>query len=449
MKMTKKEFDAQVELAGKLTGEAREAFVANLKSAQVVDTDSEGNEVVTAIQLMDIPAAPVAKAAEPQDAAKQTTIKAAPVRPEPEVKIEVVTQKSKRFSEGLKAHRFGMFWKAQFGDAKAAEYCRDHGIVAKHNSFQDTVGGVLVPDEFRADIITLLSEYGAARRLAEVVPMSRDTLQTPKLTSNLTAFRVGQGQSGTNSNNAFNLVTLNAKKIMAATTFTKELVSDAAVNLGDYIAERLAYAIASREDLDVIAGTGSSTNGGITGYTTRLTNINGVDDGGGLVLAAGNQWSEITLANFHSVIGRVPSYAFQFGGPSWCMSRSFYYQVAHRLAYAAGGVFAAEIVNGVASERFLGYPVIFTDAMPQAEANSQVAALFGNFRAAAVFGDRQTVETETAMSGTTTLADGTSVDLFLTDQYGIKSVVRNDFVFHDAGTSTQAGAVVGLITQAS
>jgi HK97 family phage major capsid protein len=449
MKLSKKEFAEQAKLAGKLEGDARDAFVANLKSAQVIDTDSEGNEVAVTVELLDIPQ-PEKKAAEPKVEIKAPQPASLPVRPTtaPEPVVEHITGKSAVFKDNRAAYRFGQFLKAQAGHKSASEWCDANGLSLKHNSFQDAAGGFLVPDEFRAQIITLVSEYGVARQLGELVPMQRDTLSTPKLASNLTASFVGQANSGTTSNNAFTSVNLSAKKVMALTTATRELLEDSPISVVDFVGQRIAYAIALREDSAVVSGDGTATHGGINGLTNRLSTINGIDDGGGLVLGSGNLWSELVLNDFTSVQGRLPSYAWQFGGPSWLCSRSFFYGVMKRLAYNSGGTTPVDITSGNIVEQFLGRPVLFTDAMPSTQANSQIACLFGNFRAAATFGDRRQLASEIATTGTVSIG-GSSVDLFATDQVAVKATTRFDYVFHDTGDASTAGAVVGLITAAS
>ncbi len=279
------------------------------------------------------------------------------------------------------------------------------------------------------------------RRESNVVPMRSDLHTRPRRTGGLTASFVGEGVAGTKSAKTWDAVNLSAKKIITLAIASTELIEDAVISVGDDLAGEIVYAFSQKEDDCGFNGDGSSTYGGIQGITSKLVTINGVDDGGGLVVATGNNYSEFVLSDFNKTVARCPSYARR--NAKWYCSPTFNDAVMQRLALAVGGATASDVLDG-GRLRFLGYPVVLCENLPTTEANSQVACLFGDLRKSSDFGDRRQTAITFATTGT---VDG--IDLFSTDQVGIRGTQRFDINNHDLGSATVAGPIVGLITAAS
>ena len=336
-----------------------------------------------------------------------------------------------------RAYRFGKWFKGVIvGDPASKQWCNDNGVQIKALSEgTNYLGGYLVPPEFSTDIIDLREQYGVARRVARVVPMGSDTLSIPRRTGGLTAYFVNEAATITDSSKTWDQVNLVAKKLAALSLWSSELNEDAMISIGDDLAGEIAYACSNKEDECYFNGDGTSTYGGITGVRQRLIDVFTTSGGTGLLVAAGNAYSEITLANFHSVLGALPLYAR--GGAVWVMSSTFFDTVAHRLQTAAGGNVVADIAAG-GQQRFLGYPVVLSQVMPVTEGNSQVCALLGNFRLGSVFGDRRMLS----------LALSTEYK-FAEDQLAIRGTQRFDIKIHDVGVSGTAGPIVGMITASS
>ena len=353
----------------------------------------------------------------------------------------------------LKAYRFGM-WSlaAMAGNQRATKYCQESGIplvwrndeTRGQTEGSNVGGGYLVPEEFLNDMIDLRVSYGIFRANAKTIPMKGDTTSRMRRTGGLTAYFVGEAAAGTESSKTWDRVSLIAKKIMALTLVSSELDEDAVINIGDDLAGEIAYAFAYKEDICGFNGDGTSTYGGIVGARQRLLNVNTVAPtaGGGLILAAGNAYSEITPANLNSVVGVLPTYARR--NAKWFCSPLFYNSVMERLLVAAGGNTMAQLIDGTLQRRILGYQVIETEVMPVAEANSQVCLLFGDLYLAADFGARRDITiawSDSAVVG--------SVSTFETDQRAVRGTARFDINVHDVGTVSTAGPIVGLITAAS
>jgi len=331
------------------------------------------------------------------------------------------------------------------GSQKHASWATDHGLEIKAQVESiNTAGGFLVPPEFSSRLIDLREEYGVFRMNSYQEPMKSDTKTVPRRTGGVQAYFVGEGVAGTESQMAGDLISLVAKKVMAIVLRSSEVDEDALVNFGDVLAGEIAYAFAEKEDLCGFNGDGTAPYGGIIGIRTRLKNLSATRANiAGLVVAGGNLWSEITLANLMAVKARLPAYAYRRGTPKWFTSQSFWAGVMEPLALAAGGVTAAEIAKGK-EPRFLGYPVEPSEVFPHVAANADIPLIFGDLKLSSTFGDRRQM----------TLSTSTEYK-YAEDMVAIKGTARFDINNHDVGNesatpaSRVAGPVVGLLTAAS
>jgi len=336
-----------------------------------------------------------------------------------------------------------------FNNEKAKKQLDDRGIELEKftedrekamGSDVDTTGGILVPSELIPSIILLIERYGIYRQDALEYPMGSGESLAPKLASGLTVYCPGAGVAPTDSDLAFQGVGMNAKKWMTLTYLDSELDEDSAIAIGELIGFMIGWAFAKKEDEVGFLGDGTSTYFGHVGIAGALRAVDAtIGNIKSLVVAAGNAYSEITLANFETLLGTVPDYADDGNLKHYC-SRLFYYSVMVKLAMAAGGANATEILAGSVSRQktFLGYPVRFTPAMPKAEANSQVCNVFGNLKLGAYIGDRRkmTIDRSTEFK-------------FSTDQVAIRGTERVAPTVHGVGDTTDAGPICGLITAAS
>ena len=353
----------------------------------------------------------------------------------------------------VRAYRFGMWAMAMISEtgsipyrnSAAVAYCRDNGLLAAAHGEggADTTGAhVLVPDEFGTDLILLRERYSVARQLFNVVPMSSDTKTEPRQLSGLTAYFTAENAAITESQMSFDNITLVAKKLAVITRMSNELNADNVLGLADRLIGEIAYAFAYKEDDCAFNGTGTSTYGGITGARTRMDELT-AGTAPGLIAGSGNLWSELTLADFNKVVGALPNYA-DVPGAGWVCHKTFEHSVMQKLAYAAGGVLASEIVNGIRRNTFLGYPVYTSQIFPSTEANSQIPVLFGAFNLAAMFGTRGG---ESIAFSTEATVGGQS--MWERDQIGVRGTERFDVVVHDYGSNSTAGPIVGLETAGS
>ncbi len=348
------------------------------------------------------------------------------------------------------AKNFGMFILSEIhGRKAAADYLDGLGIERKHivadkvkamGEDVDTTGGILVPTEFIPHLILLIEKYGVYRRNALEWPMSGAEALAPKLSSGLTVYCPGGGTEPTKSDLAFRAVGLQAKKWMTLTQIDSELDEDAAIAIGEVVGFMIGQAFAQKEDSVGFLGDGTETYFGHVGITGALRAVDAtIGNIKSLVVASGNAYSEIVLTDFEGLIGTLPDYADN-GDAKWYAHRYFYMTIMVKLALAAGGTSATEIIagRGVREKTFLSYPVEFTQVMPKAEANSQICTIFGNLKLGAYMGDRRKLT-----------IDKSKEAYFTTDQIGIRGTERVAPTVHGVGDTTDAGPITALITAAS
>jgi HK97 family phage major capsid protein len=441
-------------------GETRFAQAKNLYLEGVIVTDAEGNPLAPeniAYEVKIMPAAVETDAAstdempkeeEPAKALRETVksaiaaeLKAVNTMPNvTSTDTYKITGKAKFLASNDEAYRFGRFIMAARGHRKSADWCAANGLVTKgHTESVNSAGGFLVPDEFESSLISLRERYGVFRRNAKIVPMTSDTKRMPRRKSTLTAYAIGEAAPGTESEQVFDQVNLVAQKFMVLTTASNELNEDAIVNLGDDIANEIAYAFALKEDECGFTGTGTSTFGGIVGVEQALIDVDGtIANIKGLFDPTPTTWATLSLGDLNATMALLPAYA-DSPNCKWYCSKPFYHNVMERLAYAAGGVTAREVKDGVATPVFFGYPVEFVQVMDRTSTTSSIPVLFGDLGMAAYFGDRR--QTSIAFSDS-------ALNAFEQDEIAVRGTERFDIKVANVGDTVEAGPIVGLYLSA-
>lgn len=271
---------------------------------------------------------------------------------------------------------------------KDAEIYKFKGQVEYDNS----AGGYLVPEDFMASVILIREKAGGAHMLAQQVDMGRDTLTMPREYQGLTFYTPGEGGAITESQIAGNNVKLTATKRAALARYSSEVYNDAALNIADRIINWGVYGLEADLENAFINGNATSTywlQSGL-GYTLqKLVSDNGTwatdaANASGIVVGAGNAWSELTQANMDEVVGRridmdMPSPDY------WVVSQAFWANVMVKMVRAAGGA-VYEVIQGLPAKQFNGAPVITTPKMPKTQGNSQFCAFYGAIGAASMVG---------------------------------------------------------------
>jgi HK97 family phage major capsid protein len=319
--------------------------------------------------------------------------------------------------------------------ARAAEVLKKDYPDVHVRAMDSATDGALIQPEFSSRLVRLIEQFGVFEANAFIMPMGGDTLSFLRRTGGMSVFLVGENTAGTGSDPSHGNVLLTAKEWGTLTYVPRTLEEDAFAQIGELIAVEISQAMAEKTDDIGFNGDGTATYFGIVGVRQRLLTVNGVDDGGGLVLGAGNLYSELTLANHEKVMGTLPTYAA--GNAKWYCSRLYFFTVMATLMNAAGGVTAGEI-EGKRRLLFGGDPVEISQKMPRVTANSQVCCLYGDLRQAATVGRRRGVTIESSRDYK-----------FAERQITYLGTQRKAINVHEVGTATTAGPIVGLITAAS
>lgn len=338
------------------------------------------------------------------------------------------------------AYRAGQWCKAViFGDEQAARWCRDHGmqVVRATNAEQRVLTGVgagqsvVVPDEMVLPMINLQEQYGMARRMCYVHPMSSDTATVPRRASGVTAYFVGREGAPTANDPGMDNINLTAKNVATETRLSNDYADDSAINLADFVVNEHAIAFATKEDECLINGDGSSTYGGIVGLRTLLldsTLAGGVDGASGIDTLA-----EITATDLRNVMAALPD--FPGINPVWICSKYAQNTVFGRLTDAAGGNTKRDVAAKM-PDQYAGYDIATSPTMPKVatDLSNVVMVLFGDLRMGVVFGDRRRF---------TLMVDPYS--LSSNQQTKLISSQRFDINCHGIGDTSLAGPIVSLI----
>lgn len=355
--------------------------------------------------------------------------------------------KLKAFKNDEDAYTAGMFLLATIGrnapgrpqvnamGERAGKWLIERGIdiyTRAQNEGAATAGGYLVIPAFEQAIIDLRETYGTFRRHVGVTPMQSDTQSQPVRTGGLTAYWVNEAAQITESEKTWGQVTLSAKKLAALSKFSSELSEDAIISIADDLAREMAYAFAIAEDSAGWNGDGTSTYGGIIGVRTKI--ILAAYAGSIYTPASGfDTFAEITKGDLEGVMGKLPKYVT---APKWYCSQPAYVNMLLRLATASGGVTAGEMVNGVMTYNYMGFPVEIDQTLPTAltDISDTAMAFFGDLSLACKMGERRGI--------TIGLSDQRYWEY---DQIGIRATERVDIVVHSLGTDTVAGPIIALV----
>ena len=131
----------------------------------------------------------------------------------------------------------------------------------------DTEGGYLVPDEFERTLIEALTEENIFRGLAKVITTSSGDRKIPVVTSKGTAAWIDEEGTITDTDDAFNQVSIGAYKLATMIKVSEELLNDSVFNLEAYIAKEFGRRIGNKEEEAFFTGDGSGKPTGLLAAT--------------------------------------------------------------------------------------------------------------------------------------------------------------------------------------
>ncbi len=131
----------------------------------------------------------------------------------------------------------------------------------------DTEGGYLVPDEFELTLVEALTEENIFRGLAKVITTSSGDRKIPVVASKGTASWIDEEGTITDTDDAFNQVSIGAYKLATMIKVSEELLNDSAFRLEPYISTEFARRIGNKEEEAFFIGDGSGKPTGLLAAT--------------------------------------------------------------------------------------------------------------------------------------------------------------------------------------
>ncbi|MEL7088521.1 MAG: phage major capsid protein, partial [Planctomycetota bacterium] len=314
-----------------------------------------------------------------------------------------VEKAEKRAYNGVKQYRgafgsedaargFGLMVVGKFADdsqkrswaqeALAADHKSLHDQLVKNKVFTTTTADAVIPEVWLSTMEDLLDTHGVFERDALSVPMTSDLVHWSKKTGRVSAVPMSEGGSVAGTEPAIQGRELTARKWGAYTEVNNEATEDAIIAIAEFIAADMAEAHALAVDQAGFLGDGTGTYNSITGVLNAL--------GSAATIAQGtNAWGGYTYEGFGEGIGKCVLKTFAgLGQPKFYCAHTYYWRVLAPLQLAAGGNTIADIGRGPVPI-FMGFPVEFTQVLPQSPAGNQIPVVFGNLRRGAAFGDRR------------------------------------------------------------
>ncbi len=300
-------------------------------------------------------------------------------------------------------------------------------------------GGYLVPPEFSADFIYLQQYYGVARKYMRNVSISTNDYRQPRLKSGVTVAWEGELATIGSSQLTIDQVQILLKRLSALIPFSNELNADSIIGLVDWIVKDSVRQMGQKEDDAAWNGDGSLKYGNITGI---IPGLQAIGSNKGVVLqTTGTAWTAVVTADIEDLMGALP----QFPGmnPALICSNQYYRKVLRKLIVTSPGTQLMQLEEGSDGSKFMssnpqfdGTRVIISQAMPDTDAGTgTMSLLYGDIEFSSTFVSKGEYTVFQANQGDTMVATNTSV---------VRIDERVGIVNHELGSSSLAGAVVGL-----
>jgi HK97 family phage major capsid protein len=400
------------DLAG-LMARAEELEAAAEKAASVAEARAKLDAIVNRCSALEAP-----RAVEAREVAKPRAIQ--------------YGGRIRHFHDAEQAYRCGQFIAGYvLGDASAREWCERNDVYTRAmGGSSATKGGAFVDDVLSQTLIRNVEEKNEVYNEMQRFPMTSDTLLVPKRTGGFTGAWIAENAEISTSDATASQVQLVAGKYAVGVKVANELLADSVIDLSQMVVQEFTTAYTAALTEAVVNGDGSSSYGGITGILDSVGGILASGSAGSIhTTDVGNNLpTEVTVDDFTALLAMTPRYALD--NAKFICSPYVYHQVMQRLDLAQG---VSSLQTG-AGASFLGYEVVLSQAMPGSSAGAgDCIALFGDFSRAGAFGIRRDFEIRS------------SADRYVEyDQTALFGTLRATAVWHDLGSASAAGPVVGL-----
>jgi HK97 family phage major capsid protein len=288
-------------------------------------------------------------------------------------------------------HKEGFFMYMIEGPAAAASYLQQYGKVGPKEihallGTQGDLGGYLIPEDFRREVIKDLAGFAVMRNVARVIPTSSSTLVLPSIQARSLGERnYSSGYTGAWKPEGYvtggtappvqNQPRFSQERIPVhvwqpdAIEISTELLADSAVPLDMVLAEIIAETRAMDEDSAFVFGDGIGKPLGL------------LDAGSGLIAVNSGSSANVTYDGMVDTFTGLPAQYRQNG--RWLMSSASFGQILKLKDNEGRPIFLANEIPG----NLWTKPMLFSEFMPDPAADSP-SVVFGDFRYY-VIADRQ------------------------------------------------------------
>jgi HK97 family phage major capsid protein len=240
----------------------------------------------------------------------------------------------------------------------------------------------LVPEDFRANLISRLMGLTVVRGRAFAVTTVRDAVEWPKLEGGNARYtsavrvtwvdEIPASATTAQTNPTFGMLRIPVHTVMARTDLSRNLLEDSAFNLLDVVAQLFAEAMAVDEDEQFLIGTGGGRPRGILGKRTGAN----VDPDDGITAVNSGSASALTADGLIDLAYGIDS---QYrNGANFVMAKNTVRDI-RKLKDGNGDYLWQRGLQPGEPDLLLGYPLLESEAMPAVGANNH-PIIHGNLR---------------------------------------------------------------------
>lgn len=281
----------------------------------------------------------------------------------------------------------------------------------------NTNGGYLVPPEYSTQLIEMLYAKTVVRQAgATVIPMNSNVLYIPRQNGATTTSWVGEGTTITDVPQTFDQISLIAKKLVAMSIMSNELLYDSNPQVEAIIMNDLATMMAIAQDQAFIFGTGAANQ------PKGIVNQTGI---GTVSAATGGNGQAPSYDNIMDALKTIQVSSKGNFRPNGILMHPAAYFKLMKTKDTAGRYLATGVNSGNAEKilvgDFGGIPIYTTTSIPtgltKGTATNCSYMVVGQFDQALI-GERKGIEL---------FASNTAGTFFAQDVTGIRATLRCDF----------------------
>lgn len=249
------------------------------------------------------------------------------------------------------------------------------------NSGAGTVGGYVVPPEYRPELLKLLIAYGQARKLFRQIPMPTDKLTMPALDGEMNVYEIAENAAPTESFPTVAQFTLNATIWGALTHIPLKLIMQSNPGIVQIVVEAIFRAFAKNEDVQGFTRSDGAPYYGLlytptAGNTNSRGNANKVFSGGSNS-SGKTKYSDFTFADAQAMIDATPTPAQD--GAVFLMHRTQVSNLQSQAQTKAASWYNPLVQQPDGSWTLYGYPIVKVEAMPANSTSVNAAKPFVSF----------------------------------------------------------------------